>query len=65
VTTQATRPGPAVACLLCCRPVRPGQRRCPAFELAGILALTGCRGCAIGDPAARPTSASDTPKAAA
>jgi hypothetical protein len=39
----ATRPG-VTGCLLCCRPVRPDQRRCPAFALAGITARAGCCG---------------------
>ena len=51
--TQAaatTRPGLAGGgCLLCCRPVGPAERRCPAFALAGIAAHAGCcGGCATG-----------------
>jgi hypothetical protein len=37
----ASRPGPALACLLCCRPVEAAERRCPAFALAGVAAHAG------------------------
>jgi len=39
----ATRPG-VTGCLPCCRPVKPGEPRCPAFALAGIAAHAGCCG---------------------
>jgi hypothetical protein len=44
VTTQATRPGLAVLCLLCCGPVDPAEPCRPAFALAlaGITAHAGC-----------------------
>jgi hypothetical protein len=36
----------SAACLLCCGPVDPDQRRCPAFALAGVAAhLVCCSGC--------------------
>jgi hypothetical protein len=56
--TDATRDrqGPAGGCLLCCRPVKPGETCCPAFALAGIAAHAGCcAGCATGP--ARPALA--------
>jgi len=51
--TQAavTRLGPTLACLLCSRPVRPDQRRCPAFAQAGIPAHAGCCGGCATSPA--------------
>jgi hypothetical protein len=63
--TQATgtRPGSAACCLLCCRPVDPAERRCPAFALAGITAHVGCCGGCATDPA-RPEPA-DRSEAAA
>jgi hypothetical protein len=43
------RPGVAAGCLLCCRPIQPAERRCPAFALAGIATHAGCcGGCASG-----------------
>jgi hypothetical protein len=53
----ASRPGLAVACLLCCRPVEAAERRCPAFALAGIAAHAGCcGGCATGRAQAEPAA---------
>jgi hypothetical protein len=64
--TQATRPrqGPAGGCLLCCRPVKPGEPRCPAFALAGIAAHAGCCGGCTSDPA-QPEPVADRSEAAA
>jgi hypothetical protein len=64
--TQATcdRQGPAAGCLLCSHLVEPGEPRCPAFALAGILAHASCcGGCASGP--ARPEPAADRSEAAA
>jgi hypothetical protein len=63
VTTQATRPGLAVLCLLCCGPVDPAEPCCPAFALAGITAHAGCCGGCATSPA-RPEPA-DRSEAAA
>jgi len=61
----ATRLGPAGGgCLLCCRPVDPAERRCPAFALAGVAAQAGCCGGCATRPA-RPEPAADRPRAAA
>jgi hypothetical protein len=50
--TQATATPPSMAgCLLCCRPVKPGEPRCPAFAQAGIAAHAGCCGGCASDPA--------------
>jgi hypothetical protein len=44
-------------CLLCCRPVGPAERHCPAFALAGIAAHAGCcGGCATGPAHSEPTA---------
>jgi hypothetical protein len=42
--TEAIRRGRAGMCLLCCGPVGPAERHCPAFALAGIAAHAGCCG---------------------
>ena len=65
MTAHPARGRPGVAgCLLCCRPVRPVQRRCPAFALAGITAHAGCCGGCAPSPT-RPESAAHPSKAAA
>jgi hypothetical protein len=33
------------ACLFCCRPIAPGERRCPALERGGVAAHQRCCGC--------------------
>jgi hypothetical protein len=56
----ASRPGPALACLLCCRPVEAAERRCPAFALAGVAAHAGCcGGCATGPARASAAAGSE------
>jgi hypothetical protein len=50
VTQAATTPS-WPNCLLCGRPVRPTEPRCPAFALAGIAAHTGCCGGCASNPA--------------
>jgi hypothetical protein len=44
MTTHAARGPGGAGCLLCCRPVGPAERRCPAFALAGITAHADCCG---------------------
>jgi hypothetical protein len=60
-----TRPGLAVACLLCCRPVGPVEPCCPAFALAGIAAHVGCCGGCATDPPRWKPAADRADKAAA
>jgi hypothetical protein len=64
--TEATRgrPGLAGGCLLCCGPVDPAERRCPAFALAGIAAHADCCGGCATSPA-RPKPAAHPSEAAA
>jgi hypothetical protein len=64
--TQAAATGPGVTgCLLCCRPVMPGEPRCPAFALAGIAAHAGCCGGCATTTLDRLEPATGRPEAAA